>query len=117
MAIAAVRVQVPLRVQIQSEIEQSISLFSFDFMYTVYALSSISRNYIYVGLTSDLEKRIIRHNKGYERTTKPYAPFRLLYHENCSNRLEARIREKYWKSGIGREELRRLREQNNKDQV
>ncbi len=76
----------------------------------VYAISSIERNYIYVGLTSNLEERIIRHNKGYEKTTKPYAPFRLIYSEACPNRVEARKREKYWKSGIGKEKLRALRD-------
>lgn len=38
-------------------------------MFWVYAISSLNRNYIYVGLTSDLESRIARHNKGYEKTT------------------------------------------------
>ena len=76
----------------------------------VYAISSIERNYIYVGLTSNLEERIIRHNSGYERTSKPYAPFQLIYTEECSNRLEARQREKYWKSGIGKERLRAIRD-------
>ena len=78
--------------------------------YKVYAISSVGRNYIYVGLTSNLEERINRHNKGYEKTTKPYAPFRLIYSEECSNREEARKREKYWKSGIGKEKLRALRD-------
>lgn len=80
-------------------------------MFFVYAITSLKRNYIYVGLTSNLERRIEQHNKGYARTTKPYVPFALLYHENVSTRLEAREREKYWKSGIGKEKLRRLRKQ------
>ncbi|MEZ5006607.1 MAG: GIY-YIG nuclease family protein [Chitinophagales bacterium] len=78
-------------------------------MYLVYAISSISRNYIYVGMTQNLEDRFRRHNRGYERTTKPYAPFVLLYSEVCSTIVEARIREKYWKSGTGKERLRKLR--------
>jgi putative endonuclease len=78
-------------------------------MFTVYAISSISRNYIYVGLTSDFKSRLERHNNGYERTTKPYAPFRLIHEEKCDNRDVARIREKYWKSGSGKEKLRKLR--------
>lgn len=44
-------------------------------MYIVYAISSVNRNYIYVGLTSNLGARLKRHNSGLERTTKPYAPF------------------------------------------
>ena len=71
----------------------------------MYAISSISRNYIYVGLTSNIEARIKRHNLGYEQTTKPYKPFLLIYSEVCKDRTEARFREKYWKSGIGKVEL------------
>ncbi len=78
-------------------------------MYIVYAISSISRNYIYVGMTQNLEDRLKRHNRGYEKTTKPYSPFILLYSEVCSTSVEARVREKYWKSGIGKEQLRKLR--------
>ena len=60
-------------------------------------------------MTANIENRIFRHNNGRERTTKPYIPFLLLYVEECNNRIEARIREKYWKSGIGKEKLRELR--------
>ncbi len=77
-------------------------------MYFVYALRSINYNYIYVGMTSDLNKRINAHNRGYERTTKPYLPFNLIYTEKCEKRKEARIREKYFKSGVGKEFLRTL---------
>ena len=78
-------------------------------MFWVYAISSLNRNYIYVGLTSGLESRIARHNKGYEKTTKPYRPFVLLFFEQVNTRTDAREREKYWKSGIRKEKLRRLR--------
>jgi len=79
-------------------------------MYKVYAISSINRNYIYVGLTDNLDARLERHNKGYERTTKPYSPFELIYSEHIETRKEARAREKYWKSGIGKEILRKKRD-------
>jgi len=77
-------------------------------MFYVYAIKSISRNYIYVGLTSNLEKRLEYHNKGYERTTKPYLPFRLIYTETFDNRIDARQKEKYLKSGIGKNFLKSL---------
>lgn len=80
-------------------------------MICVYAISSIEHNYIYVGMTQDLESRLKRHNTGKERTTKPYAPFKLLYQESCIDRKQARIREKYWKSGTGKRQLRKIREQ------
>ena len=78
-------------------------------MFWVYAISSLNRSYIYVGLTSGLESRIARHNKGYEKTTKPYCAFVLLFSEQVNTKTDARERKKYWKSGIGKEKLRRLR--------
>ena len=78
-------------------------------MYYVYAIKSISRKYIYVGITSNLTNRLERHNKGYERTTRIYRPFELIYKEPHPNRLSARLREKYLKSGVGKEFLRNLK--------
>jgi len=75
-------------------------------MYKVYAIKSRLRNYIYVGLTSNLEERIRRHNDGRERTTKAYRPFELIYSEEHLTREEARKREKYFKSGVGKEFLK-----------
>jgi len=60
-------------------------------------------------MTADIESRFNRHNSGREKTTRPYIPFQLLYTELCENGIEARKREKYWKSGIGKEQLRKLR--------
>ncbi len=77
----------------------------------VYALTSLQRSYVYVGLTEDLEDRILRHQSGRERTTKPYRPFELLYSELCADRAAARQREKYLKSGQGKEYLHGLAEQ------
>jgi putative endonuclease len=77
-------------------------------MYQVYAIKSKNRNYIYVGLTENLERRISEHNNGRSKTTKPYRPFELIYKEICVDRLSARQREKYLKSGIGKEFLQSL---------
>lgn len=77
-------------------------------MFYVYAISSEIRKYIYVGLTNNLERRIKEHNSGNNRTTKPYRPFKLIYSEECKDRIEARKREKYLKSGVGKEFLKSL---------
>ena len=61
-------------------------------------------------MTSDLEERLKRHNSGWVRTTGPYAPFNLIYTEECESRIMGRQREKYWKSGIGKEQLRKIRD-------
>ncbi|NNE29509.1 MAG: GIY-YIG nuclease family protein [Saprospiraceae bacterium] len=76
-------------------------------MWTVYAIKSLYRNYIYVGLTNNLERRVSEHNKGYNKKTKPYLPFTLLHSEVFPSREEARKREKQLKSGSGKEFLKR----------
>ena len=78
-------------------------------MVWVYAISSLNFNYIYVGMSIDVNERIERHNSGRERTTRHFAPYKLIYVEECENRVEARKREKYWKTGVGKEQLRELR--------
>lgn len=77
-------------------------------MYYVYVLTSGSRNYIYVGITDNLERRINQHNAGYNKTTRAYRPFSVLLTENYPSRIEARAREKYLKSGVGKEFLKIL---------
>ncbi|MHA6278840.1 GIY-YIG nuclease family protein [Salinimicrobium sp. CAU 1759] len=78
-------------------------------MFYVYALSSLEKNYIYVGLTSNLARRFEEHNSGKEKTTKGFRPFKIIFTEICNSRIEARAREKYWKSGIGKEKLKEYR--------
>ncbi len=77
-------------------------------MIYVYALKSTTRNYIYVGMTADINDRLKRHNSGYEKTTRSYRPFDLIYLEQFESRKEARVKEKYLKSGVGKEYLRKL---------
>jgi putative endonuclease len=74
----------------------------------VYALVSDKDRRIYVGFSSNLEKRIIEHNSGKTKSTKGYLPWKLLYFEEVSNRALARQKEKYYKSGIGKEFLKSL---------
>ncbi len=74
----------------------------------VYVISSQKRKYIYVGLTNNISRRLLQHNGCRERTTKAYAPFHTLLIEGYENRPLARRREKYLKSGAGKEFLKRL---------
>jgi len=80
-------------------------------MHKVYAIKSLIKKYIYVGITTDISKRFSRHNLGCERTTRSYKPFKIIYTETFSTRAEARKREKYLKSGIGKEFLKGLGDQ------
>lgn len=58
---------------------------------------------IYIGITNNLMRRIDEHNNGHTRSTKAYAPWTLVHIEKMRNRIEARKREKYLKSGCGKE--------------
>ena len=78
-------------------------------MFFVYAIKSDIRDYIYVGLTDNVERRFAQHTAGYEKTTKPYRPFKLIHVEPFPTRELARNREKYLKSGVGKEYLRSLK--------
>ena len=77
-------------------------------VFFVYAIKSLNRNYIYVGLTDNIERRVNQHNSGRSKTTKPYLPFKLILTEQYPTRSAARVREKYLKSGIGKEYLKTL---------
>jgi putative endonuclease len=72
-------------------------------MWFAYVLRSMKDNGFYVGMSSDVERRLKEHNAGYNRSTRPRIPFELIYVERCGSRLDARKREKFLKSGAGRE--------------
>lgn len=77
-------------------------------MYYVYAIKSLEKNYIYVGLTNNIDRRFNQHNNGKEKTTNFYKPFVLIYQEKFKTRTDARRKEKYLKSGIGKAFLKNL---------
>ncbi len=76
-------------------------------MFYVYVLQSVVDDGFYVGITSDVQRRLREHNAGLQRSTKARRPFVLVYSESRATRSEAREREKFWKSGQGRERLSR----------
>jgi len=61
----------------------------------------------YVGITSRLRQRIEEHNRGRTRGDAGRGPFELIYKESHPDHRAARLREKYLKSGAGREWLKR----------
>ncbi len=77
-------------------------------MFTVYVLRSLKDGWIYKGQTSDLARRLKQHNAGYTRSTRRHRPFEVAYSEEFTSREEAETREIYFKSGVGREELKRI---------
>jgi len=75
-------------------------------MFHVYVLRSLRDDGLYIGLTSNLQRRLAQHNAGQVRATRNRRPFELLFSETLPSRQAARSQEKYYKSGFGREFLR-----------
>ncbi|HOE64202.1 MAG TPA: GIY-YIG nuclease family protein [Candidatus Sumerlaeota bacterium] len=75
--------------------------------FSVYIIQSESTSEIYIGQTSNLERRIAQHNdpdfKGTLHTKRRKGPWWLLYHEEFPARYMAMKREKELKSGKGRQ--------------
>ncbi len=63
---------------------------------------------MYIGYTSDLKKRFKEHNSGKSRSTKPFRPYELIFYESFLNRIDAKNREKYLKSGYGGRTIKAL---------
>ena len=80
-------------------------------MYYNYVLQSLKDGNLYTGYTNDLKKRINTHNKGLNKYTKKYMPWKLIYYEASLNEADARRREGYLKTSKGRSLMkRRLKE-------
>ena len=67
-------------------------------MFFVYILYSKKDRKLYVGCTSDIEKRVKRHNDGSVKATQHRRPLVLIYSENFENKTEAFNRERFLKS-------------------
>ncbi len=74
-------------------------------MFYVYVLRSRKNGYRYIGQTNDLERRLKEHNEGLTKSIRFQLPFDLEHSEEFETRIEAVKREKFLKSGQGREWL------------
>ena len=75
--------------------------------FVVYVLYSKKYDRFYVGFTQDLKRRLKEHNSGKTKSTKAYLPWVVVYTERVEERTQARKREKYLKSGVGREFIKK----------
>jgi putative endonuclease len=77
-------------------------------MFHVYVLRSSKTSRRYVGSCENLGDRLRRHNAGHSKATRHGIPWILVHSESFSNRADAARKERYYKSGRGRDELNRL---------
>ncbi len=75
-------------------------------MMFVYVLKSEKEERLYVGMTISVEKRLKEHNAGKTKSTKGYRPWKVVHTEEYPDRTTARKREKYLKSGYGKQWLK-----------
>src|SRR6266705_1552973 len=78
-------------------------------MFHCYVLSSEKTGRRYVGSCENLADRIDRHNAGQSKATKHGVPWVLIRSESFASRSEAAQRERYYKTGRGRDELNKPR--------
>lgn len=71
-------------------------------MFYTYILQSEKSGKMYIGYTKDLRKRFKEHNDGKSTYTKGRGPYKIIYYEACLNEDDARSRELYLKTGVGR---------------
>jgi putative endonuclease len=71
----------------------------------VYILHSEAADRYYVGQTQDTESRLSRHNNGYEKSTSPFIPWKLILCLEKESRGEVMILEKKLKN-LSRQRLR-----------
>ena len=72
-------------------------------MFYTYVLRSLKDNHLYIGYTSDIQRRLSEHNSGLTKSTKSRIPFELLFYEEFESRGDAMLWEKFLKTGIGKD--------------
>ena len=77
-------------------------------MVTLYVIKSEINSDLYVGITQRLNQRLKEHDSGTNRYTKGLRPWKLVYTEQYDNWSQARLKEKYYKSGSGKEKLKQI---------
>ena len=68
----------------------------------VYILRSHKDGRWYTGYTQDLRMRIAQHDAGHTLSTSSRGPWQLIYYEASIDPDDARARERYLKSGMGK---------------
>lgn len=75
--------------------------------YFVYILNSQKDHKLYIGYTTNLESRLIEHKFGRVTSTKNRRPLQLILYEAFIDKSDALAREKFLKSGFGREQMKK----------
>ena len=73
----------------------------------VYILYSKLKNFIYIGSTNDIARRLNEHNAGLVQSTKTFRPLEVVAYVAVQSENKARELEKYFKTGSGKAILKK----------
>jgi len=76
--------------------------------YYIYVLYSLKDHKFYIGYTVNLKRRLTEHSKGEVISTKNRRPFKLIHYEYLINKEDAKARERFLKSGFGRNQMKKI---------
>jgi putative endonuclease len=79
-------------------------------VFYVYILHSKKDSKRYIGMTSDIERRIFEHNSGLVKSTKNRRPFELIHYETFETKSDALSFEKKLKQRKGKINVQLLKE-------
>lgn len=74
--------------------------------YYIYILYSLRDNGWYIGFTANLKNRLKDHARGQVTSTHSRTPLKLIHYEYFINITDAKAREKFLKSGYGRQQIK-----------
>jgi len=77
-------------------------------MFYTYVLRSLKDGKLYTGFSPDLRARLKKHRAGKVLATKNRLPVDVIYYEAYINERDARERERYLKTGWGRNYVHKI---------
>jgi putative endonuclease len=81
--------------------------------YYSYVLLSLKSGILYKGSTENIEKRLSTHNQGPVKFSSKHIPWELVLSEEFQTRSEAIKKEKWYKTGVGRDWIKTQLNKNN----
>jgi len=84
-------------------------------MFYVYILQSKKNKELYVGCTNNLKERFKKHNDGLVFSTRSNIPYIIIHYEYFLDKKDAFLREKWLKTGWGRNQIKTMLENYFKD--
>ena len=79
-------------------------------MYYFYILRSLKNEKLYIGSTPNLKNRLLSHNNGENKATKPNIPYELVFYSGFMNTKDAINCERYFKTSAGWKRIKKMLE-------